>query len=128
MAEAILNQLRGELAQAQAHITQLSAAQEALRTAAQAEIAASEARSAALIAVIGRKQASDTGGGDKFDIVDFKAIQPGQFKGRREESWKLWSRSFKTYCNTRKNGFRKALDWAEAMDFAINEHTIDKMG
>ena len=80
-------------------IAAISAAQDAVRLAAQTEIPQSEARSAALIAQMAQRGGG--GGGDKFDMVDFKAVQPGNFKGRREESWKLWSRAFKTYCNTR---------------------------
>ena len=82
-----MGQLSAELDNAKAQILRLSQQQEALRTAAQAEIAASEARCAQLVADLAKKNT----GSDKFDIVDFKAIQPGPFKGRREESWKLWS-------------------------------------
>ena len=131
--EANLQALRAELAQTQAalahsnqQIAAISAAQDALRLAAQTEIAQSEARSAALIAQMAQRGGG--GGGDKFDMVDFKAVQPGNFKGRREESWKLWSRAFKTYCNTRKTGFRRALDWAEACHDPVDHNHIDAMG
>ena len=70
--EAALGQISAELDNAKAQILRLSQQQEALRTAAQAEIAASEARRAQLVADLAKKNT----GSDNFDIVDFKAIQP----------------------------------------------------
>ena len=60
-----------------------------------------------------REQSSRGGGDDSLNIVDFKTAQPEAFRGRREESWKTWSRGFRTYCNIKKTGFRQALEWAE---------------
>ena len=102
-------QLSDELNVARAQIAQLSAAQDQLRAQAVAAIAQSEARTAALMQQ------------ERIDLVDFKVSKPAEFYGKREESWKLWSRSFKTYCNVRKEGFRKALEWPEAYDGASHQ-------
>ena len=124
---AMFQQLSDELNVARGQIAQLSAAQDTLRAQAAFAIAASEARTAALI----QQQNSSGGGGGKGDwleLVDFKVAKPADFHGKREESWKLWSRSFKTYCNVRKEGFRKALEWAEAFQGqVISEATIDQI-
>ena len=123
----MFQQLSDELNIARAQIAQLSAAQDTLRAQAVAAISASEARTAVLI------QQHNTGGGggkgsDWLELVDFKVAAPANFHGKREESWKFWSRSFKTYCNVRKDGFKRALEWAEAYQGqVINECSIDDM-
>ena len=103
----MFQQLSDELNVARAQIAQLSAAQDQLRAQAVAVIAQSEARTAALI-----QQHNAAGGGssDRIDLVDSKVSKPAGSHGKREESWKFWSRSFKTYCNVRREGFRKALE------------------
>ena len=122
---AQLQQLADELAAARTQIVRLSTEQDNLRAQTQAAIAASEARMSALIA---QQSSRDAQAEEKLDIVDFKAAQPEAFRGRREESWKVWSRSFKTYCNVRRNGFRQALEWAENYQGdCINECSIDGM-
>ena len=128
MAAAALQQLADELAVARTQITQLSTAQDELRSQAQAAIAASEARSAALIQQMNAGGAGHSGASERIELVDFKVNKPENFHGRREESWKSWSRQFKVYCNVRKEGFKKALEWAEAYEGdMLNEHTIDQM-
>ena len=122
---AQMQQLADELASARAQIVRLSTEQDNLRAQAQAAIVASEARTQALIASM---SARDAQANERFDIVDFKVARPDNFRGRREESWKVWSRQFKTYCNVRRQGFRQALEWAEAFQGdMINVSTIDQM-
>ena len=123
MAEAAIQQLAQELAQARDQILRQATALDQLRAQAQAEIAASETRMRDLLA-----RMTPAPGDGKFDIVDFKASAPSAFNGRREESWKKWSRKFRTYCNARKDGFRAALVWSESAQVEINHHTIDSMG
>ena len=108
--EAQLAQMANELAVARAQIMRISAEQDSLRAQAQQAVAASEAR---LLQVIAQSAQTQSRGDDTLNIVDFKTAQPEAFKGRREESWKTWSRGFKTYCNIKKQGFRQALEWAE---------------
>ena len=105
-----LAQMANELAVARAQIMRISAEQDNLRAQAQQAVAASEAR---LMVVIAQSQSRGGDREDKLDIVDFKTAQPEAFRGRREESWKSWSRTFKTYCNIKRQGFRQALEWAE---------------
>ena len=123
MAEAAIQQLATELAQARDQILRQATALDQLRAQAQAEIAASEARMRDMLA-----RMTPAPGDGKFDIVDFKASAPNAFNGRREESWKKWSRKFRTYCNARKDGFRAALVWSECAQVEINHHAIDSMG
>ena len=118
-------QLSTELTSARAQILRLASEQQALRAAVAAEIAASEERTNNLLAKLGRAEASSA---ERFDLIDFKSVKPDNFRGLRTESWKVWSRQFKTYCNMRREGFRKALDWAETFQGdIINDTTIDEM-
>ena len=50
----------------------------------------------------------------KFDLLDMQAMQPEMFKGRRNDAFKPWARKLKAYCNAKRQGFRKALEWAES--------------
>ena len=130
MAAPTMDQMIDELNVARTQVARLAADQDALRASASQATANSEARTAALIAQLASRvgQGGAGGGGDRFDIVDFKVMKPDNFYGKREESWKAWSRQFRTYCNVQKEGFKKALDWAEAYQGEIfNEHSIDEM-
>ena len=49
----------------------------------------------------------------KFDLLDMKVMQPENFKGKQAESFKPWARKVKAFCNAKKQGFRKALEWSE---------------
>ena len=86
----MFQQLAEELNVAHGQIAQLSAAQDTLRVQAASAIAASEARTAALIQ---QQNTSGFGGGggkgDWLELVDFKVAKPADFHGKREESWKL---------------------------------------
>ena len=57
---------------------------------------------------------------ERVDLIDIKAMNPGNFGGTATESWRLWSKRVKAYCNARTPGFRKALDWAEAETVPID--------
>ena len=59
----------------------------------------------------------------KFDLLDAKAMQPDNFKGRRTEAFKPWARKLRAYCNAKKGGFRKALEWAEEQTSEIIDLT-----
>ena len=57
----------------------------------------------------------------KFDLLDAKALQPDKYKGRRAEAFKPWARKLKAYCNAKRGGFRKALEWAEKQQQEITD-------
>ena len=59
--------------------------------------------------------------GQKFDLLDLKALQPENFKGRRTDAFKPWARKLKAYCNAKRQGFRKALEWAENQQQEITD-------
>ena len=46
----------------------------------------------------------------KFDLVELKTLQPEVFKGRRAENFLPWAKKVKTFCNAKKQGFRRALE------------------
>ena len=49
----------------------------------------------------------------QFDLLDSKEIKPDQFKGRSSQTFKPWQRKFKAFCNSKRTGFRVALEWGE---------------
>ena len=98
-----------------AHDT-LQVAHEALNQAAQvafqqkaAEIAAAEDK---LKGLIFRQQ---------FDLLDAKDMKPESYKGRKSESFKPWKKKFHAYCNSKRSGFRAALEWAEKQQYEIHD-------
>ena len=113
---------------ARQQISDLAAAQTVLKTQAQEAIAASERRSADLARQLAAAASQTGAAAERIDLVDFKVNKPEPFFGRRDESWKSWSRQFKTYCNVRKDGFKKALEWAERQSVPIDNSHIDNMG
>ena len=120
-----MEQLANELAVARTQIMRLSSDMDALRAQAQQAVQQSEAR---LTQLISQSQSRESNIEEKLDIVDFKTAAPETFKGRREESFKMWSRTFKTYCNIRKQGFRAALEWAESYQGPyIDPSALDSM-
>ena len=58
----------------------------------------------------------------KFDLLDAKAMTPEVYRGKRTEAFKPWARKLKHYCNAKRSGFRKALDWAEKEEEEIPIH------
>ena len=115
--------LQTELAQTRAQVLAITKSHEALKTAHDAlnleadrlfrvradEIKASEDRLKNLLF----KQ--------QFDLLDLKEMKPGEFRGRRSENFKPWARKLKAYCNGKRDGFRRALEWAEAQKQEITD-------
>ena len=120
MAE--FQQMQDELRTARQQIAALAAEQQALTKNGQEAIAASEARSAQLVRAMASAQP-----GEKCELVDFKVNKPEPFSGRRDESWKSWSRQFETYCNVRKEGMKQALEWAEKQEANIDAAALQSM-
>ena len=83
--EGAVQQLQVELAQARAQILRQADAMEALRTECANAVRQSEERTRAFLAT---HQAQTQATSEKFDILDFKAVAPVAFNGRRDESWK----------------------------------------
>ena len=101
-------QVRGQVAQVSQAYDQLKAAHDALNLAASNaigqktdEITAMEEK---LRGLIFRQQ---------FDLLDAKDLKPDAFRGRKTENFKPWAKKFKAYCNSKRTGFRQALEWAE---------------
>ena len=113
--------MQNQLADARAQINQINtnydmlrAAHDALNNAAQTAIAQKEARivevEANLKSLIFRQQ---------FDLLDSKELKPESFKGNSNEAFKPWQRKMKAFCNSKRTGFRAALEWAEKQEAEI---------
>ena len=61
---------------------------------------------------------------DRLEPLDVKSMLPKVFKGSADESYKQWAKKVKAYCNSRKDGFRKALEWAEAETVPVDENSL----
>ena len=53
------------------------------------------------------------------DLLDSKELKPDGFRGRSTEAFKPWQRKFKAFCNSKRTGFRAALEWAEKEQMEI---------
>ena len=99
---------------AETHGVQAAEALDALRRDTDAALRAANAR-------------IDSGGErreDRMDLVDVKSMQPAVFKGSMSESYKQWAKKVKAFCNSRKPGFRKALEWAELESIPITSDSL----
>ena len=61
---------------------------------------------------------------DRMDLVDIKTMTPTVFKGSMNESYKQWAKKVKAFCNSRKPGFRKALEWAELETVPVTNDSL----
>ena len=68
-----------------------------------------------------KKSGSGTAYEERLDLVDVKTMKPQVFSGHQNESYKQWAKKLKAFCNARKPGFRKALEWAEQETVAIDD-------
>ena len=110
-AQALLV-LQREMAETRAHVATLTSsydalkgAHEALNLAAQQALAEEEQKilesEKRLRALIFRQQ---------FDLLDSKELKPDGFRGRATETFKPWAKKFKAFCNSKRSGFRAALE------------------
>ena len=104
--------LQQEIAETHAHVSQLTNSYEALKIthdalnlAAQQALADKEQKiqesESRLRSLISRQQ---------FDLLDSKELKPDHFR----EPFKPWQRKFKAFYNSKRTGFRAALEWAES--------------
>ena len=56
---------------------------------------------------------------EKIQLIDLKTYQPDTFGGTISELYKPWAKKAKAYCNAKCQGFRKAMEWAEARMMSI---------
>ena len=47
----------------------------------------------------------------ELELLNLKHLEPKNFTGAKDENYKSWAKKLTTYCNAKKEGFRKALDW-----------------
>ena len=118
--QAITN-LQHELADTRARVQQLidghetlEVAHDAPNVAAQGALADKEQKiqetESRLIQLIFRQQ---------LDLLDAKELKPDKFRGRATEPFKPWQRKVKAFCNSRRSGFRAAIEWAEKQSTPI---------
>ena len=49
----------------------------------------------------------------QFDLLDSKELKPDNFRGRTTDAFKPWQKKMKAFCNSKRTGFRAALEWAD---------------
>ena len=62
--------------------------------------------------------------GSQWHLVDFKTITPEVFKAGANQSYNIWSKKIKAFCNAKLDGFRIALGWAERTSEPITIEAI----
>jgi hypothetical protein len=116
----MMGQLQAQLEQSNAHVTTLSAQLETLRSASDHSI--TELR-ASLQTVTNMQKDKKK----KMKLGGLKNLEPGSFDGRKDESYKAWAKSVKSYCEHDTEGFREALEWAENEAAVIDADTVELM-
>ena len=104
-----------EMAQTRTHVAQLADSYEVLKSA-------HDALSLAAQQALGEKEQKIQKSENRlwglifrqqFNLLDSKELRPDHFHGRATEPFKPWQRKFKAFCNSKRTGFRGALEWAE---------------
>ena len=115
--------LQNSLAQAQGQIAQQATAHEALRQAHDALTLAAQNALADKDRKISEAEANlkNLIFRQQFDLLDAKELKPEDFKGRATEAFKPWQRKMKALCNSKRTGFRAALEWAEKQPSEISD-------
>ena len=117
-----------ELVSTRSHVTQLidshevlKAAHDALNLAAQGALADKERK----------MQESESLPGtylmifrQQFDLLDAKELKQVKFRGRATEHFKPWQRKGTSFCQSKRTGFRAALEWAETHSTEILNATV----
>ena len=115
MAALTNDQVQQQLTQAHEHNARLYASLDTLRT-----------ESSAAISQL-RGLISQFGGGSKFDLLDIKAMQPGKFGGNLNDAFGPWVKTVASWFNMKKDGFQKALEWAQADEDVIDGDGLTAM-
>ena len=123
--QAIMMQLAG----AQDQVARLSMAIDAIRREASAAVqelreclAAEQRRTESLQSLIER----GGNGGRDWNLVSTKIFKGGKFIGSKTESFRLWTKHVKFFCQ--RHGFKKALDEIDANeDEAVGVRVLENM-
>ena len=63
-----------------------------------------------------------------WKLVSVKEFMGGKFAGAKTESWKQWAKKVKIYCNSQKDGFRRALESIELNpDAAVDQRVLSDL-
>ena len=111
-------QVQAQLTQTQSENLRLSTALDTLRSESHAAITQ-------LRELIDKNGASKNH--DRFDLLDMKAMAPGNFGGGRTELFSPWTKKIASWLNAKKDGFRKALEWAQDEELAIDHDGLTAM-
>ena len=109
--------LQQQLEQSRIHTVAITENLEKLRTESSGAVQELRAQLAAMKIIVDEKGKPKE---KEMELLNLKHLEPKTFAGAKDDSYKSWSKKLKTYCNARKDGFRKALEWAEK-----EEHTVD---
>ena len=124
MAAEQLAAINAQLQSSQTQVATLSTAIDGVRKEASDAVlelrnglALEQARSAELADQLARFSAGGGAAGRTYEremnLVNTKEFAGGKFLGAKNESFKIWSRKVRIFCNSQKGGFRKALESVE---------------
>ena len=127
MAQEI-QQLKNSMEQLNQHNQRTANAHDAFKTKTQnviaqlnISLATAQATANAANASGGRRDPND------FQLIDLKNIKPPTYGGNRDESYKMFNKKFKAFADSRKEGFRDALDWVEKQTEVMDLIAVQSM-
>ena len=111
--------LQQQLEQNRQHTSQLVTSLENVRNEASAAVAELR-RQLAEVQQLGGGGGRDPEDPERMNLLNLRTLEPKVFSGSKDSSYKVWAKRIKTYCNVQKDGFRKAMEWAESEDKTVD--------
>ena len=115
-AEQIAN-LQTQLEQSRAHTITITEGLDKLRAESSGAVLELRNQVAAMQIALNEKSKVKE---KELELLNLKHLEPKNFTGAKDENYKSWAKKLKTYCNAKKEGFRKALDWCGNEESAID--------
>ena len=121
---AEIEQLRGSMDQLNAHNQRIATAHDELKITTEHSIGLLRLQLAAADAKASAAKHQDK---DDCQLVDLKTVKPPVYGAERTESYKMFNKKFKAFADSRREGFRDALEWVEKQSGVMDLPTIQSM-
>ena len=65
---------------------------------------------------------------ERFELIDTKVMAPNKFDGSKLDEYRSWAKRTKAYCNAKRIGFRKVLDFCEKTKNPVDQIVMTSWG